>query len=227
MSTFMEDFFLSESSCNSLQYGVQSSLSITCQVNTTADTLLNAKDKTFVRVITAQAPNKIAVFFRLSYHGMLPTPLAFDCSANEMSSALLELSSFIVNITVARRGPSSLEGAYFWYLAIVSDVSMESTISPLECNGQDLKGVSAAVYVTEINPHSLNYGLWISSPLSGIANGLSRAINTSDFSSLFDWQKTLVREGTASALSAALCCGVVQYLPPPGWYGRAYLLLLK
>ncbi len=87
---------------------------------------------------------------------MLITPLAFDRSANEMSSALLELPSFVANITVARRGPS-LEGAYFWYLAILSDVSMESSISPLECYGQDLKG------------------------------GLSRAINTSDFSSLFAW----------------------------------------
>ena len=47
---------------DSLQYGVQSSLSITGQVNTTADTLLDAKDKIFVRVITAQAPNKIAGF---------------------------------------------------------------------------------------------------------------------------------------------------------------------
>jgi hypothetical protein len=54
----------SEASCNSLQYGVQSSLSITGQVNTTADTLLDAKDKIFVRVITTQAPNKIVGFFR-------------------------------------------------------------------------------------------------------------------------------------------------------------------
>ncbi len=81
-------------SCNSLQYGVQSSLSITGQVNTTADTLLDAKDKIFVRVISTQAPNKIAGYFRLSYHGLLTTPLAFDCSTNEMSSALLELPSF-------------------------------------------------------------------------------------------------------------------------------------
>ena len=58
---------------------------------------------------------------------------------------------------------------------------MESTISPLECYSQDLKGVGAAVYVTEINPHSLNYGLRKSSPLHGIANGLGRASNTSDF----------------------------------------------
>ncbi len=114
-----------EASYNSLQYGVQSSLSITGEVNTTADTLLDAKDKIFVRVITAQAQNKTAGFFRLSCHGILTTPLAFDCSANEMSSALLELPSFAANITVARRGPS-LEGEYFWYLAIVSDVSMES-----------------------------------------------------------------------------------------------------
>jgi hypothetical protein len=135
---------------------VQSSLSITGEVNTTADTLLDAKDKIFVRVITAQASNKVAGFFRLSYHGMLPTPLAFDCSANEMSSALLELPSFVANITVARRGPS-LEGTYFWYLTILSDVSMERTLSPLDCYGQDLKG------------------------------GLSRAINTSDFSPLFAW----------------------------------------
>jgi hypothetical protein len=113
--------------------------------------------------IIAQAPNKIADFFRLLYHSMLATPLAFDCSANEMSSALLESPSFVANITVARRGPS-LEGAYSWYLAIVSDVSMESTLSPLECNGQDLKGVGAAVYVTEINPHSLNFGLLMSFP---------------------------------------------------------------
>ncbi len=172
--------FFSEVSCNSLQYGVQSSLSITGQVNSTADTLLDAKDKIFVCVITAQAPNKIAGFFRLSYHGMLPTPLAFDCFTNEMSSALLELPSFVANITVARRGPS-LEGAYSWYLAIVSDVSMESTVSPLECYGQDLKGVGAAVYGTEIYPHSLSYGLRMFSPLPGIANGLSRASNTSDF----------------------------------------------
>jgi hypothetical protein len=101
---------------------VQASLSITGQVNTTADTLLSAKDKIFVRVITTQAPNKIVGFFRLLCHGMLPTPLAFDCSANEMSSALLELPRFVANITVARRVPS-LEGAYSWYLAIVSDVS--------------------------------------------------------------------------------------------------------
>jgi hypothetical protein len=105
----------------------------------------------------------IADFFRLLYHSMLATPLAFDCSANEMSSALLELPSFVANIAVARRGPS-LEGAYSWYLAIVSDVSMESTLSSLECYGQDLKGVGAAVYVTEINPHSLNYGLLMSFP---------------------------------------------------------------
>ena len=131
-------------------------------------------------MITAQASNKIDGYFRLSCHGMLVTPLAFDCSANEMSSALLELPSFVANITVARRGPS-LEGAYFWYLAIVSDVSMESTLSPLECYGQDLKGVAAAVYVTEINLHSSNYGLRMSSPLLGIANGLSRASNISDF----------------------------------------------
>jgi hypothetical protein len=112
---------------------VQSSLSIiTGQVNTTADTLLDAKDKIFVRVITAQASNKNVGFLRLLCHGMLPTPLAFDCSANEMSSALLELQSFVANIIVARRGPS-LEGTFFWYLAILSDVSMESTISPLEC----------------------------------------------------------------------------------------------
>jgi hypothetical protein len=84
----------SEASCNNLQYDVQSSLTITGEVNTTADTLLDAKEKIFVRVITAQAPNKIAGFFRLSCHGMLSTPLAFDCSANEMSSALLELPSF-------------------------------------------------------------------------------------------------------------------------------------
>jgi hypothetical protein len=103
---------------------------------------------------------------------MLTTPLAFDCSANEMSSALLELPSFAANITVTRRGPS-LEGAYFWYLTIVSDVSMESTLSPLECYGQDLKGVGTAVFVTEINPHSLNYGLQKPSPLPGIANDLS------------------------------------------------------
>jgi hypothetical protein len=134
---------------------VQSSLSITGQVNTTADTLLDAKDKIFVRVITVQASNKIAGFFRLSCHGMLPTPLAFDCSANEMSSELLELPSFVANITVVRRGPS-LENAYSWCLAIVSDVSMESTISSLECYGQNLKGVGTAVYVTEINPHSFN-----------------------------------------------------------------------
>ncbi len=159
---------------------MQATLSITGQANTTADTLLGAKDKIFVRVIIAQAPNKIIGLFRLSYHGMLTTPLAFDCSANEMSSALLELPSFVANITVARRG-TSLEGAYFWYLAIVSDLSMERAISPLECYGQDLKGVGVAVYVTEINPHSLNYGLRMSSPLPGIANGLSRASNTSDF----------------------------------------------
>jgi hypothetical protein len=79
---------------------VQPSLFITGPVNTTADTLLDAKDKIFVRVITAQAPNKKVGFFRLSCHGMLPTPLAFDCSANEMSSALLELPSFVANITV-------------------------------------------------------------------------------------------------------------------------------
>ena len=91
---------------------------------------------------------------------------------------------------------------------------------------RSLKGVGAAVYyVTEINPHSLNYGLRMSSPLPGIANGLSRAINTSDFSSLFARQKTLVREGMASASSAALCCGLVQYLPPPSWYGSTYLLI--
>ena len=155
---------------------------------------------------------------------MLTTPLAFDCSANEMSSALLELPSFVGKITVAHRGPS-LEGAYSWYLAIVSDVSMERTISPLECYGQDWKGVGAAVYVTEINPHSLNYGLRMSSPLPGIANGLSRASNTPDFSSLFAWPKTLVLEGTASDLSAALRCGLVQCLPPPSWCGSAYLLM--
>ena len=106
--------YSSEASCNSLQYGVQSSLSITAQVNTTADTLLGAKDKIFVRVITAQAPNKITCFFRLSCHGMLVTPLAFDRSANEMSSALLKLPSFVANIAVVRRGPS-LEGEYSWY----------------------------------------------------------------------------------------------------------------
>jgi hypothetical protein len=155
---------------------------------------------------------------------MLTTPLAFDCSANEMSSALLELPSFAANITVTRRGPS-LEGAYFWYLTIVSDVSMERTLSPLECYGQDLKGVGAAVYVTEINLHLLNYGLRTSSPLPGIANGLSRAINTSDFKSLFAWQKTLALEGTASDLSAALYRGLVQYLPPPNCYRSAYLLI--
>ncbi len=206
-----------EVSCNILQYCVQSSLS-----NTTADTLLDAKDKIFVRVITAQAPNKIAGSIRLSYHGMLTTPLAFDCSANEMASALLELPSFVANITAARRGPSLVSGIY---MAIVSDVSMERTISPLECYGQDLKGVRAAVYVTEINPHSLNYGLRMSSPLPGIANGLSRASNTSDFSSLFAWQKTLALEGMASDLSTALYCGLEQYLPPPSWYGSAYLLI--
>jgi hypothetical protein len=75
---------------------------------------------------------------------------------------------------------------------------MERTISPLECYGQDWKGIGIAVYVTEINPHSLNYGLRMSSPLPGIANGLSRAVNTSDFSSL-------ALEGTVSILSAALC----------------------
>jgi hypothetical protein len=84
---------------------------------------------------------------------MLVTPLAFDCSANEMSSALLELPSFVANITVARRGPS-LESAYFCFLAILSHVSMEITIYQLECYGQDLKGVGVAVNVTEINPHS-------------------------------------------------------------------------
>jgi hypothetical protein len=74
---------------------VQASFSITGEVNTTADTLLDAKDKIFVRVITTQAPNKITCFFRLSYHGMLVTPLAFDRSANEMSSALLELPTLL------------------------------------------------------------------------------------------------------------------------------------
>jgi len=59
-----------EASYNSLQYGVQSSLSITGEVNTTADTLLDAKDKIFVRVITAQASNKNVGFFRLQCHGM-------------------------------------------------------------------------------------------------------------------------------------------------------------
>jgi hypothetical protein len=54
----------SVASCNSLQYCVQASLSIPGQVNTTADTLLDAKDKIFVRVITTQAPNKIVGFFR-------------------------------------------------------------------------------------------------------------------------------------------------------------------
>jgi hypothetical protein len=109
------------------------------------------------------------------------------------------------------------------YMVIVTDVSMESTISPLECYGQNLKGVGAAVYVTEINPHSLNYGLRMSSPLPGIANGPSRAINISDFSSILTWQKPLAAsEGTASDLSAALCCGLVQYLPPPSWYGKEY-----
>jgi hypothetical protein len=97
---------------------------------------------------------------------------------------------------------------------------MESTISPLECYGQDLKGVGAAVYVTEINPHSSNYGLQMPSSLPGIANGLSRASSTSDISSLFAWQKTLALEETASDLSAALCCGVVQYP-----YGSAYILI--
>jgi hypothetical protein len=105
--------YSTKASCNSLQYGVQSSSSITGEVNTTADTLLDAKDKIFVRVITAQAPNKIAGFCRLAYHGMLSTPLAFDCSANEMPSALLELPSFVANITVARRGPS-LEGVHIY-----------------------------------------------------------------------------------------------------------------
>ena len=102
---------------------------------------------------------------------------------------------------------------------------MERTISPLECYGQDWKGVWAAVYVTEIYPHLLNYGLRISIPLPEIANGLSRASNTSNFSSLFAWQKTLVLEGTASDLSAALRCGLVQCLPPPSWCGSAYLLM--
>ena len=55
--------YSTEASCNSLQYDVQLSFSITGQVNTTADTLLDAKDKIFVRVITAQAPNKIVGFF--------------------------------------------------------------------------------------------------------------------------------------------------------------------
>jgi hypothetical protein len=50
--------YSSEASCNSLQYGVVSMpwiavIVITGQVNTTADTLLDAKDKIFVRVITA------------------------------------------------------------------------------------------------------------------------------------------------------------------------------
>jgi hypothetical protein len=54
-----------EASCHILQYGVQSSFSITGEVNTTADTLLDANDKIFVRVITAQAQNKTADFFRL------------------------------------------------------------------------------------------------------------------------------------------------------------------
>ena len=46
---------------------MQPSLSITGEVNTTADTLLDAKDKIFVRVITAQASNKIAVLFHLFF----------------------------------------------------------------------------------------------------------------------------------------------------------------
>jgi hypothetical protein len=99
---------------------------------------------------------------------------------------------------------------------------MERTISPLECYGQDLKDVEAAVYVTEVNPHSLNYGLRMSSPLPGITNRLSRASNTSDFSSLFAWQKTLALEGTASDLSAG--CRFVQYLPPPSWYGSVWIV---
>ena len=84
---------------------------------------------------------------------MLTTPLAFDCSANEMSSALLELPSFVANITVACRGPS-LEGAYFWYFAIVSDVSMESTISPWECYGQS----SAIVPLASVPPDKTQSG---------------------------------------------------------------------
>ncbi len=52
----------SVASCHILQYGVQSSLSITGEVNTTADTLLDAKDKIVVRVITEQAPNKVVGF---------------------------------------------------------------------------------------------------------------------------------------------------------------------
>jgi hypothetical protein len=135
---------------------VQSSLSITGEVNTTADTLLDAKDKIFVRVITAQAPYKIAGYFRLSNNSMLVTPLAFDCSANEMSSALLELPRFAANITVARRG-LSLENAYFWYC-----VHGEYFI-PIGVL-RSLKGVEAAVYLNETNPHSLNYGLRMSPP---------------------------------------------------------------
>ena len=35
----------------------------------------------------------------------------------------------------------------------------------------------------------------------------------------------LVLEGTASDLSAALCCGLVRYLLPPSWYESAYCLI--
>ena len=49
-----------------------------------------------------------------------------------MSSALLKLPSFVATITVARCGPS-LEGAYFWYLTILSDVECYvKTISDVE-----------------------------------------------------------------------------------------------
>jgi hypothetical protein len=149
---------------------------------------------------------------------MLTTPLAFDCSANKISSALLEklCCQYYCCASRAKHIPG------IWQLYRMCPWRVLHLHWSVTVKTKDVWG---AVYVTEINPHSLNYGLRMSSPLPGIANGPSRASNTLFLISLFARQKTLVLEGMASDLSAALCCGLVQYLPPPSWNGSADLLI--
>ena len=133
-----------------------------------------------VNIKTIRHPNRIGGSFQLSFSGQLSSVLPVDCSSDQLTAALMQLYDIYdpvlkLGSVVTSRRSVSLEGAYTWYIAILQDIDFASRLAPQEVViTTGLTGNGSYMSLHIIRERSLKYGLKLSTPNSGIANGSRR-----------------------------------------------------
>jgi len=192
-----------------------------------------------VAITTIRHPNHIGGSFQLSFSGQLSSSLPYDCTADQLTAAMMELYDIYdpvlkLGSVASSRRSASLEGAYTWYIAILQDIDFAIRLAPQEVIIKALTGNGSYMSLQIIREPTLEYGLKLSSPKSGIANGspdyknfvtngYELATTATGASSLYDWHETMILLGTPDQLTAAL--NSLQYRPAPYWNGELNIII--